>query len=374
MTIASKLPDFAAISSHFQFTGDLQSVQLIDVGHIHDTYALTFSNQGGVKRYILQQINTHVFRSPRLVMENIRLVSNHLRARLLQSGGNPERESLTLIPTQEGSDYYTTKDGDVWRAMLLIEGARTHLTLPERRLYQNASQAFGRFQRLLADFPAEKLHITIPDFHHTSRRLQAFECAAAQDVSRRLASARPEVDFLLQRRSEAGRLIELQEQGKIPLRVTHNDTKLDNVLIDDQTGEGVCVIDLDTVMPGLSLYDFGDTVRSAANTAAEDELDLDKVHFDLDIFELLVRGYLLEMRNLLTRDELENLAFGAWLIIYEQAMRFLTDYLNGDTYYRTAYPDHNLARCRTQIKLIQEMEDHFAAVENIIHRVEAELR
>ncbi len=279
MTISPIMPNFPDLIPHFTFEGSFLSAHPFGNGHIHDTYAATFETEPGqTHRYILQKMNTHIFTRPVQVMENIQKVTSHLRRVIEEVGGDPRRETLTLIPTQEGKFYYQEEDGSTWRAMLFIEGAQTYQTFLDPELYNRAAGAFGLFQVRLADFPASDLHVTLPDFHNTPWRLNNFMIALEKDTAGRAGPARPEIDFLLQRQEQAGLLTELEKQGKIPLRVTHNDTKLDNVMIDERTGEAICVIDLDTVMPGLALYDFGDAVRSAANPAAEDEPDLSKVY------------------------------------------------------------------------------------------------
>lgn len=370
MTNFNKEPDFRSIVKHFQFEGQFEHAELINTGHIHNTYALFFTlPRKTIKKYVLQAINTTVFKQPNLMMENILKISSYLQSKILRLGGDPKRETITWVQTIDGEYLFHNEDGSYWRAMLFIDGAQTYLKMPEFHLYFNASQAFGRFLKLLADYPPSDLNITIPDFHNTPKRFQSFIQALERDSHNRAISVREEIDFILQRERETGILIDLAQQGKIPVRVTHNDTKLDNVLLDNETQKGICVIDLDTVMPGLFLYDFGDTVRSAANTGAEDETDLSKVNFCVRIFELLVKGYLSEMRELLTPAEVENLSFGAKLIIYEQAIRFLTDYLNGDIYYRIHHPRHNLDRCRTQIKLIKDFEAHQDEIEGIVQKI-----
>jgi hypothetical protein len=255
-----------------------------------------------------------------------------------------------------------TPSGEYWRAEIFIEGAQTYLTARDAQHYYNVARAFGEFQKYLDDFPIHELHDTIPDFHHTGKRFDAFLRAVEQDVINRAAPVKPEIDFALLRADEATVLTDMVEKGQIPLRVTHNDTKLDNVMIDDVTGEGVCVIDLDTVMPGFAVFDFGDTVRSCANTGLEDESDLSKVNFDLPVFNRLAHGFLDATRETLTSTEIDQLAFGAKLITFEQGIRFLTDYLNGDTYYKIHRPSHNIDRARTQFKLVQEMEQSYDAM------------
>jgi Ser/Thr protein kinase RdoA (MazF antagonist) len=240
-----------------------------------------------------------------------------------------------------------------------IEGARTYQRALNHQHFYNAGKTFGEFIALLRDFPASELHETIPDFHNTPKRYQDFLAVVRLDPVDRARNVAPEIDFMLRREADAGILVDMLDQGQIPERVIHNDTKIDNLMIDDQTGEGVCVIDLDTVMPGLTPIDFGDMVRSGANTAAEDEPDLDRVGFDLEVFQRLAHGFLDATREMLTPAEIEHLAFGARLITYEQALRFLTDYLNGDIYYRTSRPDQNLDRAQTQIKMVKEMEAQY---------------
>ena len=365
--LSSETPNFTHLARQFAFEGLFLEAVPFGCGHIHDTYAARFAaGNNKARRYILQRINTHVFPKPKEVMENIANVTEHLRSVIQASGGDPLRETLTLIPTQDGQLSYQDENGATWRGMVLIEGAQTYLTVADPRIYTCAARAFGRFQRRLVDFPPGELHIILPNFHNTPWRLGNFLQAVEMDTAERLRIARKEVDFLLQRKGEAGRLVDLERQGLIPQRVTHNDTKLDNVLIDDRTQEAICVIDLDTVMPGQALYDFGDTMRSATNPAAEDEPDLAKVNFNFPVFKLLVQGYLQEMGSLLTPAELDNLAFSGWLITYEQALRFLTDFLNGDTYYKVSRPQQNLERARTQIRLIEGMEGRFAEMEKAV--------
>lgn len=365
-------PDFSAIASHFRFHGDLDRVERLPSGHINDSYAASFRTPGGeTRRYFLQRINHQVFRSPARLMENIEAITEHIRAQMLAAGGDPDREALTLVRTVAGGVLHRTPNGDYWRAALYIEGARTYEVPASPEHVTSAGRAFGTFQRMVSDFPAERLHETIPDFHHTPKRVDAIRDAVKQDAVNRARSACAEIEFAMERAAGTYRLLDLQQAGALPLRVTHNDTKFNNVLIDDATGEGICVIDLDTVMPGLSLYDFGDAVRSTATTAAEDEPDLSRVAVDLDLFERLAAGYLEATGDLLTPHEIDLLPFAAWLMTLECGIRFLSDYLNGDVYFRTARPGHNLDRCRTQFKLVAEMEAKRAAMERIVERCRA---
>jgi Ser/Thr protein kinase RdoA (MazF antagonist) len=361
-------PDFPDIARQFRFEGEFLDAEPIYSGHINDTYAARFRQSGGiVRRYLLQRINHHVFRSPEKVMSNISAITAHLQQKILDAGGDPERETVNLVATVDGDIVHQTSKGHWWRAALFIEGAQTHETAPTSEGVNQVAWAFGRFQGMLSDFPADQLNETIPDFHDTPKRYAALLEAVDNDVHNRAASVRSEIEFVEQRASELSILVALAEQDKLPLRVTHNDTKTNNVMIDDQTGCAICIIDLDTVMPGLSLYDFGDMVRSGASLAAEDEQDLSRVTFNLDRFEHLVMGYLAAAQELLTPLEIDCLPFSAKLMTLECGMRFLTDHLNGDRYFRIHRPNHNLDRCRNQFKLVVDMEEHFR---HLVHLVE----
>jgi len=361
--------DLAAIASHFQFEGRFLQAEPLPSGHINDSYAASFHlSGGGPRRYLLQRINHHVFRTPENLMQNIEAITAHLRAKITSSGGDPERQTLTLIPTLDGGVLHHAPGGHYWRAAIFIEGARTYDLVESLDHVYSAGRAFGNFQRLLGDFPAGQLHETIPDFHHTPKRFATFVKAVERDVTHRASSVQAEIAFVEQRAADMPILVGLLAQGQLPLRVTHNDTKFNNVMIDDRTGEGICVIDLDTVMPGLSLYDFGDAIRSGANSAAEDERNVSRVTLDLDIFDHFAAGYLHTARDFLTALEIEYLPFSARLMTLECGMRFLTDYLDGDHYFRTRYPDHNLDRCRTQFKLVQEIEARHHDLARIVAR------
>jgi len=350
-------PDWTTLVRHFCFEGDFVRAEPIPSGHINDSYAALFRMPGGnSRRYLLQRINHTVFHSPEKLMANIAGITDHLRRKIVADGGDPLRETITLIPCMQGSSFVQIPDGDYWRAAYFIEGARTYDVVRNLAHVYSAAKAFGKFQRLVSDFPVDRLHETIPDFHHAPKRFDAFVAAVEADGCNRAASVRAEIEFAEQRAGITSTLVDLLEQGRLPLRVTHNDTKFNNVLIDDVTGEGICVIDLDTVMPGLSLYDFGDAVRSGANPAAEDAQDLSQVTVDLDIFERFTAGYLDAARAFLTPLEIDLLPFSARIMTFECGMRFLTDYLNGDHYFRIHRPNHNLDRCRTQFKMVQDME------------------
>jgi len=358
---------FAAIVPHFCFEGGFLRAETYGFGHINDTYAAYFCRANGdIHRYLLQCINSYVFQDIKGLMQNILAVTTHLRDKIVAAGGDPDRETLTPIPTTEGKTFFETPGGDHWRAYIFIEGARTYEVVESLEHIYNAGKAFGTFQKLLADFPAEQLYETIPDFHHTGKRFEAFVEAVEADTNNRAHIAKPEIAFVERRVRDTSALVELLDQGKLPSRVTHNDTKFNNVMIDDESGEGVCVIDLDTVMPGSSLYDFGDAVRYAANPAGEDERDLSRVCVDLDIYEQFARGFLDSARGFLTPQEVDLLSFSAKLMTLECGMRFLTDYLKGDVYFKTHRESHNLDRCRTQFRMVEDMEARFDQMERII--------
>lgn len=361
--------DLSQIVSQFQFEGELIDITPYGSGHINSTFLVRLKQaDDSVQRLILQRINTFVFTEPEKVMANIEQVTAHLRQKIVQEGGYPSREALKFLPAENGRSYHKTATGDYWRVEQFIEGAKTYQNVPSLHHYYEAAYAYGRFQSMLADFPVNELYETIPDFHHTVKRLVAFETAVSQDLMHRAHTVTEEINFIRERTHMAPVLTDLQEAGQIPLRVTHNDTKFDNVMIDTQTGKGVCVIDLDTVMPGIAMFDFADAVRSGASLSAEDEPNTNNVQFNLEVYERLAHGFLDATRHNLTPLEIDYLAFAARLISYEQAMRFLTDYINGDKYYKVDYPQHNLDRCQTQIRLLQLMEASRTEMTEIIEK------
>jgi Ser/Thr protein kinase RdoA (MazF antagonist) len=362
-------PDLSNVVQQFQIEGQYLSTERVDSGHINDSYAVKFrQDDGECRRYLFQRINHQVFRSPEKLMENIEAITTHLRNKILTAGGDPRRETMTLIPTAGGRTLCQMPNGEYWRAAIFVERARTYDIAQSLDHVYSAAHAFGRFQQLVSDFSADRLHETIPDFHHTPKRFGALVQAIERDVENRAHAVGKEIEFVMRRADETSILQELLEAGRLPRRVTHNDTKFNNVLIDDETGQGICVIDLDTVMPGLSLYDFGDAVRSGANPAAEDERDLSQVTLDLEIFERFAAGYLEAAGGFLTPLEVEYLPFSAKLMTLECGMRFLTDHLNGDVYFRIHRPGHNLDRCRTQFKMIEDMEAQYGEMERIVSR------
>lgn len=341
------------ILSNFLIEQDIVSVEAYGSGHINRTYLVTAASG---KKYILQGINTSIFKNTAELMENILGVTSYLRKEIIKNGGNPERETLTVILTGDGKSYYTEDNGDTWRMYHFIEDAVTFDQVESKEDFYESAKAFGNFQAMLADYPAETLHETIPDFHNTAKRYLDFEKAVEADICGRAAEVAEEIAFVRQRKDEMSLLHELLSKGELPLRVTHNDTKLNNIMLDAKSHQAVCVIDLDTVMPGLSVHDFGDAIRFGANTAAEDEPDASKASLSLELFEIYVKGFLEGCNNRLTAKEIEMLPMGAKMMTLECGMRFLTDYLSGDTYFKTTREKHNLDRCHTQFALVADME------------------
>ena len=282
-------------------------------------------------------MNHKVFQKPEELMENIEGVTAWLKKKIQENGGDIYRETLNVIPSADGKAWCVDDTGEYWRAYYFIENALCLDQAAGAQDFYESAVAFGHFQRLLSDYPADTLHETIPDFHNTVKRFEAFEVALKRDLKNRKAGCRPEIDFVLKRKDDCAVLVSRQEDGTLPLRVTHNDTKLNNILFDSKSGKGLCIIDLDTIMPGLAANDFGDSIRFGAATAAEDEKNLDLVHFDLSLYELYVKGYLEETKDVLTKEEIESLPWGARLMTLECGIRFLTDYLQGDTYFKTDY-------------------------------------
>lgn len=325
-------------------------------GHINDTFYVRTQAEDGEHAYILQRMNREVFKDPVSLMKNITGVTGFLRKEIEKEGGDPLRETLNLVPVKDGKDYYVDSDGEYWRSYLFIADATCYDKVEKPEDFYQSAKAFGRFQRQLSLYPADELSETIPNFHNTPVRLQTFRKAVEEDVCGRAASVREEIQFVLDRADEAGAAMEMQKAGKLPLRVTHNDTKLNNIMIDDETGEALCIIDLDTIMPGLSIFDFGDSIRFGANTAAEDEPDYSLAGLSLPLFDIYTKGYLEGCKGSLTREEVQMLPMGAKLMTYECGVRFLTDYLQGDVYFKITRENHNLDRCHTQFALVADME------------------
>ncbi len=357
------------IAAQFAFEGNVIECKPFGSGHINDTYRVTARTaEGAEHRYILQAMNRSIFPDPASVMENVFGVTRWLRERILDAGGDPDRETLTIIKTKDGRLFLETADGEAWRAYRFIEDATSYDRVESEQDFYESAVAFGHFQHMLAEYPAHTLHEVLPGFHNTVKRYAAFEEAVRKNPVNRLIEAFPEVVYLQEHKYISSILQERLEDGRLPLRVTHNDTKLNNIMIDNATHKAICVIDLDTVMPGLNAMDFGDAIRFGASTAAEDESDLSKVHFDLHLFEVYAKGFLEGCGGFLTEEEKKMLPYGALVITYEQALRFLADYILGDPYYKIDRPDQNLVRARTQIRLAEEMEAHLdemtAIVEN----------
>ncbi len=329
-------------------------------GHINDTYC------SDPTKYIIQRINTKVFKNPDELMENIENVTAFIKKKIIANGGDPLRETLTVVKTTDGKNYYKYDDDNSYRVYRFIDETKTvedDKTLDD--LY-NAGIGFGKFQEMLSDFPVEKLYETIKDFHNTPKRVEALKKAIDDDLAGRVSSVQPEIEFALKNAEFAATVVDAMASGDIPTRVTHNDTKINNILFDNKTGNAIAVIDLDTVMPGSMLYDFGDALRMGGSTAAEDETNLDTVHFDKECFEYFTKGYLQETRNVLTPMEIELLPFSVKLLTYECGIRFLTDYLNGDTYFKIHRENHNLDRARNQFKLVWELNEMESELKAIV--------
>ena len=341
---------------HFRITGSPVSCTEFGSGHINLTYKVNCDDGSA---YILQRINQYVFTDPKAVMENVGAVTEYLRTRV-----SDPSEILHFVSSDTGTYYYVDEAGEYWRCYEFADGLCLDLPESDKDFYESAI-AFGRFQEMLRDFPAETLHETIPLFHNTANRYRLFRKALQEDRVGRAASVQPEIDFLLQRQEEGATICRLLDAGEIPLRVTHNDTKLNNVLLDCKTRKALCVLDLDTVMPGSSLYDYGDSIRFGAATAPEDEKDLSKMGINLHLFRVYTAGYLAACKSL-TPKERELLPLGAKTLTLELAVRFLTDYLDGDRYFKTAYPEHNLVRARAQMKLVADMEEKWEDMQKIV--------
>ena len=322
----------------------------------------------GTINVILQRMNKNIFPDPVGLMENVQGVTEFLKKKIEAYGGDPYRETLTVIPAVDGKAYYQDEQGVFWRAYVYIFDTVCY-DLPENKeMFYGSAYTFGRFQNRLADYPAETLHETIANFHNTKVRFATFKKAVEEDIMGRAKDVQEEIRFVLDREDVANCFTDMLENGELPLRVTHNDTKLNNILIDAKTGKGLCVIDLDTVMPGLAMNDFGDSIRFGASTAAEDEKDLSKVSCDMELFETYVEGFLAGCDGRLTAKEIELLPMGAKVMTFECGMRFLTDYLQGDTYFKIHREGHNLDRCRTQFKLVADMETKWQQMQDIVKK------
>jgi hypothetical protein len=350
--------DLKQIFSRFQIDGEFLEAAPYGSGHINDTFSVDCRQGDETVRYVFQRINHNIFKNPPELMSNVARVTRHIRSKLESCGTKEiERKVLTLIPTVEGGDYYKDGDGNYWRAYVFIRGARTYDVLKTLDQAHEAAKAFGNFQNMLSDFPQPPLFETIPDFHNGLKRFETFQKVLKADVCNRAKDAKEEIEYLLANSWILEVFPKLVEQGVLPIRITHNDTKINNVMIDDKTNEGICVIDLDTVMPGLALYDFGDIVRTTASNSEEDEIDLSKVKAEVPRFKAIVKGYLEGAGGFLKQAEIDQLVHAGKFITFVIGTRFLTDYLDGDNYFKVHREGHNLHRCRTQFKLVRSLTE-----------------
>ena len=360
--------DVKYIVSRFNVAGEMISAKPYGNGHINDTRLVRMSEGGRTRDYILQKINKNVFKDPAALMENYVSVTEFIRRKVEEAGADPEREVVNAILTDDGKSYVVDKSGDYWRLILFVVDSMCFDKVERPEQFYDSAVAFGNFQYLLRDYPAATLHETIVNFHNTPDRLRQFEEAVALDKCGRLAEVSAEVEFVRARKEFSETLEKANKEGRLPLKVTHNDTKLNNILFDKHTGKPLCVIDLDTIMPGYSVNDFGDSIRFGATTALEDEADLSKVNFDIDLYELYVKGFIEGAKGGLSDGELELLPIGAMMMTFECGTRFLTDYLNGDTYFRTHRPGQNLDRARNQFKLVRDMEERLDEMKAIVRK------
>jgi len=358
------------ISRRFQIYGQILHAEACKIGHINETYTATYDQGGVLVRYIHQKINQTVFKDPAAVMDNIMRVTTHIWNKLMAQGAREmTRRVLTVVPTRDGKSFCQDGDGEYWRTFVFIEKVQSFESVHSPNQAQEAGKAFGLFQSQLSDLRGPRLHETILDFHNTRKRFAALQQAIADDRCNRAASAAKEIEFALKQEPWIGTLLDAHAAGKIPERITHNDTKFNNVMLDWETGHAMCVLDLDTVMPGLVLYDFGDMIRTTTSPTVEDEEDLSKVAMQMPMFEALARGYVGAARGFLTPAEKSYLAFSGKLITFTIGIRFLADYLAGDTYFRVHRPQHNLDRCRTQFKLVQSIAEQEEAMQKLMDSI-----
>jgi hypothetical protein len=358
------------ISKKFQIYGEILHAETLKIGHINETYTATYDQGGTRVRYIHQKINKNVFKNPVAVMKNVMRVTTHIRKKLeARSARDVTRRSLIVIPTRDGKSFFQNGDSEVWRTFVFVEGVETYEAVQTPLQAYQAGRAFGEFQHLLVDLPGGRLVETIPGFHHTRRRFNALQQAIQKDHYNRAKEAKAEIEFALQHEPLVDVILDAMAKGRIPERITHNDTKFNNVMLDVLTGEAMCIVDLDTVMPGCALYDFGDMVRTTTSPTLEDELDLSKVKMQMPMFKKLAEGYLSTAGQFLTNPEKSHIAFSGKLITFEIGIRFLTDYLCGDTYFRIHRPAHNLDRCRTQFKLVESIERQEEAMQKHVNRL-----
>lgn len=360
-------PDLRGIFGSFLAEGSFEKAETFGSGHIHDTFLVT-TKEKEKDNYILQRLNSNVFRKIPELQENIERVTNHIRGKLLNiQGSDLKRECVNMIHAKNGTSWITDDEGSYWRLLVFITDHKSYDIVDSPALAYEGGRAVGRFQAMLADMPEPPLHETIPDFHNTEKRLEWFENAVTLDRVKRVANLQSEIEFVRERAEKMKIIRRLGREGRIPLRITHNDTKFNNILL-DFNNRALCIIDMDTVMPGYVHYDFGDAIRTAANVAAEDEKDLSKISMDINLFKAYAEGYLSETRDILNNVEKEYLAFAPLLITYVQAVRFLTDYIDGDNYYKIHHVHHNLQRTKAQIRLVESMEQQYGRMQEIIAR------
>lgn len=360
-------PDLRGLFGSFLAEGSFEKAVTFGSGHIHDTFLVT-TKEKDADDYILQRLNSNIFRRIPELQENIERVTSHIRSKLINiPGADLKRECVNMIHTSDGKSWITDGDGSYWRLLVFITRHRSYDIVGSPALAFEGGRAVGRFQAMLSDMPEPPLHETIPDFHNAEKRLEWFENAVSLDKVKRAANLKSEIEFVRRRAEKMTIIRRLGREGRIPLRITHNDTKFNNILL-DENDRALCLIDLDTVMPGYVHYDFGDAIRTAANVAAEDEKDLSKIRMDINLFKAYAEGYLSETRDTLNAVEKEYLAFAPILITFVQAVRFLTDYLDGDNYYKIHHEHHNLQRTRAQLRLVESMEEQYGRMQEIIAR------
>ncbi len=358
------------IGKQFQVPGEFHDGHRIKIGHINETFAATYLHYGTPFKVVHQTLNTQVFRDPEGLMRNVVRVTEHVRRKLADQGHDEiPRRVLQAVPARDGKFFHIDDSGQFWRTFIFVDGVRSYDAVETPKQAYQAGHAFGQFQAALSDLPASQLVETIPDFHHTPKRFERLQKAIATDEFKRYDTAREEIAFAESMAPHVARLVEAEARHEVPLRVTHNDTKFNNVLLDNASGEAMCVVDLDTVMPGLVLYDFGDMVRTTTSRTAEDELYLDRVELEMPMFEALVRGYLETAGGFLTPAEKRLLVFSGKLITFTIGIRFLTDFLEGDHYFRIHRERHNLDRCRKQFRLIQSINEREEQMQAIVDRL-----
>lgn len=360
--------DFETIYKNFKLKGEFVSCEPYGEGHINETFLLVVNDEGKDVKYIIQRINSTLFTDVPKLMNNIKLVTEFARKKIIEKGGNPDRETLNIVPAVDGKPYYTENGKDFFRVYVFIDDATSYQVVKDPQDFYYSAVAFGDFANLLAEFDATKLYEPLPRFHDTAKRFNDLLIAIDKNAAGRKDQVKAEIDFALSRKDMTNKIVDKLKSGEIPTKVTHNDTKLNNVMLDNETGKPVAVIDLDTIMPGTICYDFGDSIRFGCNPAAEDEKDLSKVNFDINLFEMYVKGYMSSLKKSMTKAEAENLALGAIMMTYECGIRFLADHLDGDVYFRVHREGHNLDRCRTQFKLVSDMEKALPEMNKIVEK------